>query len=71
MVIVYILAAIGGICLLGFVGLMIMVSLTPTEAEEEKEITCALTDEKCIYTSSRAACAGCPIAEEADKIGDR
>lgn len=71
MVILYILAVIGGICVLGVIGLTIMFLITPTEPEDETEITCALTDEKCIYTSSRAACAGCPIAEEADKIGDR
>lgn len=71
MIIVYILAAIGGICVLGVIGLAIMFVITPTEPEDETEITCALTDEKCIYTSSRETCNGCPIAEEADKIGNR
>lgn len=71
MVIIYILAVIGGICVLGVIGLVIMFLITPTEPEDDTEITCALTGEHCIFTSQRETCNGCPVSEEAEKIGNR
>lgn len=71
MIIIYILAVIGGICVFGVIGLIIMLLITPTEPENDTEITCALTGEHCIFTSQRETCNGCPVAEEAEKIGNR
>lgn len=70
MAIIYILAAIGAICLLGIIGLVIIFVATPVNGEERTGI-CALTDEPCIYTIDKGTCEGCPIAEEAEKVGDR
>lgn len=75
MVIIYILAVIGGICVLGVIGMVIMfvatAPLADESAEDEPEITCTLTNERCIYTVQRETCNGCPVLEEAEKIGDR
>lgn len=74
MVFIYILAAIGGIFVLGVIGMVIMFLTAPFESEnteDEPEITCALTGERCIYTTQREVCNGCPVLEEAEKIGDR
>lgn len=71
MVSIYILAIIGGICVLIVISLAAMASITPTEPEDDIEITCALTGEHCIFTSQRETCNGCPVAEEAEKIGNR
>lgn len=69
MVIIYILAIIVGICVLGIVGMVIMFAITPTEPEDNTETTCALTGKRCI--SIQRTCNGCPVAEEAEKIGNR
>lgn len=71
MIIIYILAGIGGLCVLGVVILTIFIFLegrTVGETDaEEPEITCALTGEHCIFTVERSTCIGCPIAEEAER----
>lgn len=69
MVVIYILAVIGGLSLLGIFVMLIAFALTPDNGEEYDDtiITCALTDERCIFTEQRATCNGCPIAEEAEK----
>lgn len=69
MVIIYILAAIGGLCLLAMVGLLVLLAISVKDERQENEpdIKCALTDDRCIYTSERQTCNGCPIAEEAEK----
>lgn len=71
MVIIYILAIIGGICVLGMVLLALVIFMDckrGTEKDiEEPEITCALTGEHCIFTVERSTCIGCPIAEEAER----
>lgn len=75
MVIVYILAAIGGLCVLGIAFLVISILLdgrkSRGESAEDGEIICALTEEHCIFVAGRDTCIGCPIAEEAEKIGNR
>ena len=71
MVIVYFLAVIGGICVLGMAFLAIAFFLEfkrdAGKDTEEPEITCALTGEHCIFTVERSTCTGCPIAEEAER----
>lgn len=72
MIIIYILAVVGGICVLGTVFLVVGIFLEfKRDAEEpdaeEPEITCALTGEHCIFTVERDTCIGCPIAEEAER----
>lgn len=71
MVIIYILAVIGGLSVLGiaFLALLIFIDLKADKRkdDEEPEITCALTGEHCIFTVERNTCIGCPIAEEAEK----
>lgn len=77
MVVVYILAGIGGLCLLGFVGMVLLFIFSsepdPEEEknDEEKTYTCALTDCNCIYVGGHGSCITCPIREEAEKIGNR
>ena len=70
MIIIYILAAIGGICVLGVAGLTILFVIAKDEPEE-RETTCVLTGEKCNFTDQKETCNDCPIAEEAEKIGSR
>jgi hypothetical protein len=71
--IIYILAVIGGICVISVLVMAIAIFSCKEENTDkhEPEITCALTGEHCIYTSERGACYGCPVAEEAEKIGNR
>lgn len=72
MVIVYILAVIGGITLLGVAGLMLLLIFSVDDHEAGSgEAVCALTGEKCIYEKDKGNCYGCPVAEEAEKIGNR
>lgn len=71
MVIIYFLAVIGGICVLGMaflaIGIFSEFKRDAGQDAEEPEITCALTGEHCIFTVERSACIGCPIAEEAER----
>ena len=73
MVIIYILAIIGGLCVLGIVFLALIIFFEGREdnrqGAEEVELTCALTGEHCIFTAERGTCTGCPVAEEAERIG--
>lgn len=77
MVVVYILAGIGGLCLLGFVGMVLLFVFSsapdPEEekVDEEKTYTCALTDCNCIYAGGHGNCITCPVREEVEKIGNR
>lgn len=71
MVIIYFLAVIGGLCVLGMsilaVGIFLEFKRDAGKDAEELEITCALTGEHCIFTVERSTCIGCPIAEEAER----
>ena len=71
MIIIYILAIIGGLCVLGmtFLALAIFLDCKSDAGKdaEEPEITCALTGGHCIFTVERSTCIGCPIAEEAER----
>lgn len=75
MIAIYILAVIGGICLLGIAGLLFAFSWAEHFSEDEEPktepYTCALTGKHCITDNGRPNCGSCPIAEEAEKIGDR
>lgn len=71
MVIIYFLAVIGGICVLGMaflaIGIFLEFKRDAGQDTEEPEITCALTGEHCIFNVERGTCIGCPIAEEAER----
>lgn len=71
MAIIYFLAVIGGLCVLGMsilaVGIFLEFKRDAEKDAEEPEITCALTGEHCIFTVERSTCIGCPIAEEAER----
>ena len=75
MVIIYILAAIEVICVLGLAGLLFAFAwaehFSEDEESETKTHTCILTGKHCITDNGFPNCKGCPIAEEAEKIGDR
>ena len=74
MVAIYILEVIGAIFVLGVIGMAILFEITALEdknSEDDVKITCALTGERCMYVIERNTCNGCPIAEEAEKIGNR
>ncbi|PLT76247.1 hypothetical protein CDL24_11225 [Mediterraneibacter gnavus] len=75
MVIIYFLAIFGAFCLLGIVGMMIAFLWAEYFSEDRepktKTYTCALTGENCIYTTDKGTCEGCPVLEEAEKIGNR
>jgi len=65
MVIVYILAVVGGIFVLGLLALIVMIVIVAAEPEDEEKTVCALTGEHCMYTSQQGKCNSCP---EADKF---
>ena len=77
MIIVYILAVIGGLSLLGAVALvfLILVNTGDDRDIDPKEIICARTMKPCIYqdTTDTDQCQDCPIRkqieEEAVEIG--
>ena len=75
MVIIYFLAIFGAFWLLGIVGMMIAFLWAEYFSEDRepktKTYTCALTGENCIYTTDKGTCEGCPVLEEAEKIGNR
>lgn len=77
MVAIYILAGIGGFCLLVVVGMVLsfIFSSAPDpegkKEDEEKTYICALTDCNCIYAGGHGNCITCPVREEAEKIGNR
>jgi len=72
MVIVYILAAIvGGICILCTLGALALAVIfaravvePEEEPEDETEMICVLTGERCMYTSQQGKCNSCPEADE-------
>lgn len=72
----YSLAVIGAISLLGVVAMVFLLTICSMDDPDEKEThekqwICALTNEHCIFTVERGTCNGCPILEEAEKIGNR
>lgn len=76
MIIIYILAVIGAISLLGVVSMVFLLTICSMDDPDKKEThekqwICALTNENCIFTVERGTCNGCPILEEAEKIGNR
>lgn len=76
MIIIYILAVIGAISLLRVVAMVFLLTICSMDDPDEKEThekqwICALTNEHCIFTVERGTCNGCPILEEAEKIGNR
>ena len=77
MVLVYILAGIGGLFLFGIAGIILFIVLSfKADSEEEKDVEekryiCALTNRNCIYLGDQGNCVFCPVGEEAEKIGDR
>lgn len=76
MIIIYILAVIGAISLLGVVAMVFLLTICSMDDPDEKEThekqwICALTNEHCIFTVERGTCNGFPILEEAEKIGNR
>lgn len=72
MIVIYILAVIGGLCVISTVGLGIMLFFYEKDDQcSEKRATCALTGQLCQYTDERQSCNGCPVAEEAERIGNR
>lgn len=74
-IIINILAGIGGLTVLSIAWVIVIIAMDAhrekKEETEEKQPICALTDENCIFTVKRETCAGCPIAEEAEKRGRR
>lgn len=77
MVAIYILAGIGGFCLIGVVGMVLLFVFSsapdPESKKENKEkvYTCALTDRNCICVDGQGNCSTCLIREEAEKIDNR
>lgn len=72
MIIVYILAVIGGFCVLGIAGLMVLIAISSREDRQEdkpeEQLHCGLMDRPCIYTANaHTYCIDCPIAEEAER----
>ena len=71
MIIIYVLAVIGGFCVLCIAGLMILIAISAKEdkedsAEPKKTQICGLRDSPCIYEEN-CYCIGCPFAEEEDR----
>lgn len=73
MVIIYILAVIGGLCVISVFGLFAFLAISEyaesrrKRDETEETLMCAITDEECLYTVGRQTCCGCPIAAEKDR----
>lgn len=70
MIIVYILAGIGGVCVVcAFVLIAIAVIAEKARGDAEKKnkrYLCALTGNGCIYTAEKeGACYNCPVSERA------
>lgn len=76
-IVIYILAVIGGLTVL--IGLLLAVmmfcavSARKEQSDKPDKIMCGLTMGDCIYGEKEREenCDGCPIAEEAEKIGNR
>lgn len=71
MIILYILAAIGALCLLSTVAMIVCVIISEKSVERKRIAKtaaniCVLTGENCIFTVGKGTCNGCPIAEEAE-----
>lgn len=76
MIVIYILAVIGGLSVLGVAMLIFLFVLEEyrdrkngEQDTEDTKIICALTMERCIFTVQRNTCNDCPIAEEAERLG--
>lgn len=76
MIVIYVFAIIGGIAVLGGVALAATFFIEDYRDKKGKgqdtdktRILCALTMEHCIFTVERNTCIGCPIAEEAERLG--
>lgn len=74
-IIINILAVIGALTIFEALALVILILLTERSNKgsenEHMNTYCALTGERCYYDTDEHSCVGCPIAEEAEKIGDR
>lgn len=76
-IIINILAEIGVLTVLSIAWVIVIIAMDThrekkKEGTEEKQTICVLTYKKCIFTNERidcAGCNGCPIAEEAKKMG--
>lgn len=71
MIILYILAVIGALCLLSTAAMIVCVIISEKSAEEKSikrtaANICVLTGENCIFTVDKGSCNDCPIAEEAE-----
>lgn len=71
MIILYILAVIGALCLLSTAAMIVCVIISEKKVLNKKSIKrtaadiCVLTGENCIFTVDKGSCNDCPIAEEA------
>lgn len=67
--IIRILAAIGAMCTLSVIAMMILVITAAVEdkfkEKKHKKSYCLLTGEECIYTTDNETCINCPIYEDA------
>lgn len=69
-VLIDIFAIIGMICV--FSSAIFIIAILVSERHEKhtikdhqmKTYTCAITDEPCMFSSEKASCVGCPIAEK-------
>lgn len=71
---IYFLATVGAVTLFGIAGMIIAMFIIyiTDKGETERTIYCALTCKRCIYDDMQEGkCSECPIAEEAEKIGNR
>lgn len=72
--VIYILAVIGGLTVIGAVAALLLIIFAGSDnvAEDGGHVAiCALTMERCIYDGEVQTCIGCPVEEEAEKIGNR
>lgn len=72
MVIIYILAFIGGAAVIGAIVLLLLIIFsTDGKTEDGMHVYCTLMMERCMYDEDNIPCDECPVAEEAGKVGDR
>lgn len=73
-ILIYILAAIGGLTVLSaLLTVFIILATNKEQVNEPHRVMCSFTMGDCIYREKEGEnqCDGCPVAEEAAKIGDR